>query len=87
MHWAIDEDGNLVDSLLREKQDMESAQVFFEQALEVAQTPPNRVETDRWHPIPGPSQRFWVKQLSMNQGIVWTIRLNQIIAGSSIIII
>ncbi len=42
----MDEDGNLVDSLLREKRDMASAQAFFEQALKVAQTPPNRVVTD-----------------------------------------
>jgi putative transposase len=46
LYRAMDEDGNLVDSLLREKRDMESAQVFFEQALEVAQTLPNRVVTD-----------------------------------------
>lgn len=42
----MDEDGNLVDSLLQEHRDRESAQAFFEQALEMAQTPPNRVVTD-----------------------------------------
>ena len=46
LYRAMDEDGNLVDSLLREKRDMASAQAFFEQALEVAQTLPNRVVTD-----------------------------------------
>jgi transposase-like protein len=42
----MDEDGNLVDSLLREHRDMESAQAFFEQALGVAQTAPHRVVPD-----------------------------------------
>jgi putative transposase len=46
LYRAMDEDGNLVDSLLREHQDMESAQAFFEQALEVVQTQPQRVVTD-----------------------------------------
>jgi len=47
LYRAMDEDGNLVDSLLREHRDMESAQAFFEQALGVTQAPPNRVVTDR----------------------------------------
>ncbi len=47
LYRAMDEDGNLVDSLLRAHRDMESAQAFFEQALGVAQTPPHRVVTDR----------------------------------------
>jgi putative transposase len=46
LYRAIDEDGNLVDSLLREQRDMESAKAFFAQALELAETPPERVVTD-----------------------------------------
>lgn len=46
LYRAIDEDGNLVDSLLREHRDLESAKAFFAQALEIAETPPNRVVTD-----------------------------------------
>lgn len=42
----MDEEGNLVDSVLREKRDMESAQAFFEQALGVAKMPLSRVVTD-----------------------------------------
>ncbi len=46
LYRAMDEDGNLVDSLLREKRDMESAKAFFARALEIAPVPPNRVVTD-----------------------------------------
>ena len=46
LYRAMDEEGSLVDSLLREKRDMASAQAFFEQALGVAQMPPSRVVTD-----------------------------------------
>jgi transposase-like protein len=46
LYRTMDEDGNLVDSLLREKRDMESAKAFFARALEIAPVPPNRVVTD-----------------------------------------
>jgi putative transposase len=46
LYRAIDEDGNLVDSLLREHRDLESAKAFFAQALDLAETPPERVVTD-----------------------------------------
>lgn len=43
---AIDRDGNLVDSMLSEKRDMEAATRFFRQALDVAGQTPERVTTD-----------------------------------------
>src|SRR5260370_38014056 len=46
LYRAIDRDGNLVDSLLSEKQDMEAAKCFFKQAIEVAGQAPARVPTD-----------------------------------------
>ncbi|WP_250126397.1 IS6 family transposase [Chroococcidiopsis sp. CCMEE 29] len=46
LYRAIDRDGNLVDSMLSEKRDMEAAQVFFTEAIRVAQKPPERVTTD-----------------------------------------
>ncbi|MGK7912083.1 MAG: DDE-type integrase/transposase/recombinase [Synechococcus sp.] len=47
---AIDSDGNLVDSRLSQTQDMEAAKAFFQQALEVAEEPPEHVVTDDYGP-------------------------------------
>ncbi|GHO97428.1 hypothetical protein KSF_074760 [Reticulibacter mediterranei] len=46
LYRAIDADGNLVDSRLSEKRDMEAAQQFFTQALEVCGHTPEHVTTD-----------------------------------------
>lgn len=46
LYRAIDRDGNLVDSMLSEKRDMEAAKRFFKQALDVAGHAPERVTTD-----------------------------------------
>lgn len=46
LYRAIDADGNLVDSRLSEKRDMEAAQQFFKQALDVVGHTPERVTTD-----------------------------------------
>lgn len=43
---AIDRDGNLVDSMLSEKRDMNAAQRFFQQALKTVGHAPERVMTD-----------------------------------------
>jgi transposase-like protein len=43
---AIDRDGNLVDSMLSEKRDMEAAKRFFQQAVDVVGHAPERVTTD-----------------------------------------
>ncbi|GHO63353.1 hypothetical protein KSC_022450 [Ktedonobacter sp. SOSP1-52] len=43
---AIDRDGNLVDSMLSEKRDMDAAKRFFKQALETVGHVPERVTTD-----------------------------------------
>jgi transposase-like protein len=46
LYRAIDRDGNLVDSLLSEKRDMEAAKRFFKQAVDVVGHAPERVTTD-----------------------------------------
>lgn len=46
LYRAIDSDGNLVDSMLSEKRDMEAAQVFFTEAIAVTGELPERVTTD-----------------------------------------
>jgi transposase-like protein len=46
LYRAIDQDGNLVDSRLSEKRDMEAAQKFFEQAVAVVGHAPETVTTD-----------------------------------------
>jgi putative transposase len=43
---AIDHDGNLVDSMLSEKRNMEAARHFFTQAIEVVGHAPDQVTTD-----------------------------------------
>lgn len=46
LYRAIDRDGNLVDSMLSEKRDMEAAKRFFKGAREVVGHRPTRVTTD-----------------------------------------
>jgi transposase-like protein len=46
LYRAIDHDGNLVDSLLSEKRNRESAQRFFRQAVAVVGRVPDQVTTD-----------------------------------------
>jgi transposase-like protein len=46
LYRAIDRDGNLVDSLLSKKRDMDAAKQFFQQAKEVTGCTPQRVTTD-----------------------------------------
>src|ERR1700738_2744940 len=46
LYRAIDADGNLVDSRLSEKRDMEAAQQFFKRSLAVIGQTPERVTTD-----------------------------------------
>jgi putative transposase len=46
LYRAIDRDGNLVDTLLSEKRDMEAAKRFFGQAVDVVGHAPERVTTD-----------------------------------------
>ena len=46
LYRAIDRDGNLVDALLSKKRDMDAAQRFFAQALDVAGHAPAQVTTD-----------------------------------------
>jgi len=45
LYRGIDEDGNLVDVLLREKRDLEAAKAFFQKAAEPGE-PPEEVLTD-----------------------------------------
>ncbi len=46
LYRAIARDGNLVDSMLSEKRDMEAAKRFFKQAVDVVGHEPERVTTD-----------------------------------------
>jgi putative transposase len=46
LYRAIDRDGNLVDSMLSEKRDMEAVKRFFKQAADVVGHGPERVTTD-----------------------------------------
>jgi len=46
LYRAIDRDGNLVDSMVSEKRDMEAAKRFFKQAVDVVGHAPERVTTD-----------------------------------------
>src|SRR5512135_3432374 len=46
LYRAIDRDGNLVDSRLSEKRDLEAAKRFFQQARDVVGHAPERVTTD-----------------------------------------
>jgi putative transposase len=46
LYRAVDHDGNLVDSRLSEKRDMEAAKQFFKQALTVVGHAPEQVTTD-----------------------------------------
>ena len=46
LYRAIDHDGNLVDSMLSKKRDMEAAKRFFKQAVDVVDYAPERVTTD-----------------------------------------
>src|SRR5437879_13429746 len=46
LYRAIDQDGNLVDSMLSEKRNMEAAQRFFKQAMAVVGHTPDQVTTD-----------------------------------------
>ncbi|GHO63874.1 hypothetical protein KSC_027660 [Ktedonobacter sp. SOSP1-52] len=52
LYRAIDHDGNLVDSLLSEKRNMEAAQRFFKQAVDVVGHTPEQVTTDGHTPYP-----------------------------------
>jgi len=46
LYRTIDQDGNLVDSLLNEKRDLEAAKRFFKQAVAVVGHAPKRVTAD-----------------------------------------
>lgn len=46
LYRATDDDGNLVDSMLSEKRDLEAAKAFFRRALAAVGATPERVTTD-----------------------------------------
>jgi transposase-like protein len=52
LYRAIDRDGNLVDSMLSEKRNMDAAQRFFKQALDVVGRAPQQVTTDGHNSYP-----------------------------------
>ncbi len=47
IRWFVDEAGQVVDMLLREKRDLESAEAFFEQAIKRRGVVPSEVVTDK----------------------------------------
>lgn len=49
LYRAIDTDGNLVDSQLSEKRDMDAARRFFEHALAAVGHTPQQIMTDGHH--------------------------------------
>ena len=51
-YCAIDQDGNLVDSMLSQKRDRDAAKRFFQQALQTTGQAPERVITDRHRSYP-----------------------------------
>ena len=52
LYQAIDADGNLVDSMLSERRDMDAARRFFVRSLEVAGHAPEKVTTDGHNAYP-----------------------------------
>ena len=46
LYWAIDADGNPVDSMLSERRDMDAAKRFFSRSLGVVGHAPENVTTD-----------------------------------------
>jgi putative transposase len=52
LYRAIDSDGNLVDSRRSEKRDLDTAQQFFEQAVEVVGHAPEQITTGGHHSSP-----------------------------------
>jgi transposase-like protein len=53
LYRAIDRDGNLVDVLLRERQDQAAAEAFFRSARTITGEAPDRVMTDGHGSYPG----------------------------------
>ena len=52
LYRGIDQDGNLVDSMLSETRDMEAAKAFFKQTQDITDVPPERVFTDGLNSYP-----------------------------------
>src|SRR5260370_28075875 len=52
LYRGMDRGGNVVDSMLSEKRDMEAAKCFFKHAVEVLGHTPERVTTDQHHSYP-----------------------------------
>jgi transposase-like protein len=53
LYRAIDKDGNLIDTRLSEKRDLDAARSFFQQALATTEVKPERVTTDGHDSYPG----------------------------------
>ena len=64
---AIDHEGNLVDSMLSEKRNMEAAQRFFKQAVEGVGSAPDQVTTDGHGSYPRAIRKRWAAMLSIGQ--------------------
>lgn len=74
---AIDREGNLVDSMLSEHPDMDSAKRFFKQAEEVAGCVPERVTTDGHDSYPRAIRRVLGRKLNHRTSRYLNNRLEQ----------
>ncbi len=83
LYRAIDADGNLVDSRLSEKRDMEAAQQFFKQALEVCGHAPERVTTDGHASYPRAVREILGGMCSIGRRNISIIVESKTIAGPS----
>lgn len=61
LYWAIDQDGNLVDVLLSERQAQAAAEAFFRSARTVTDIVPTRGTTNGQGAYPGASRESWAR--------------------------
>ncbi len=87
LYRTIDRDGNLVDSMLSEKRDMEAAKRFFKQAALWLITPQSGSRPMGMIPIRVPSARPWAMRCSIEPTVISTIDWSKTIVVSSSAII
>ena len=69
LYRAVDDTGQVVDVLLREKRDLESAEAFFEQAIERRGVIPDEVVTDKHRAYLQPVRRHAPKAKHRRTGL------------------
>lgn len=83
LYRAIDQGGNLVDSMLGQKRDMDAAKRFFQQALQTVGQTPERVTTDGHRSYPVRSARSLARTFSIDGTIPSTIDENKTTVASN----